>query len=553
MGKWDAQSFLMTLAGGAFISVGTALQFKSATALRIGLGITLAIEGLMLVGSGIKEAIETGDVKGDKLFKIMGGSALTYAGAMMTFKKPVNLKIGLEISLAIGGITLIAGGISKAIKAGEFTPEAIMDSLSGGALIGVAGALKFGGPVGLMISIALAEITLAFSLASWWDKYFDEQKEKIYKDKKDLDLGEILNVGFSAMGEGAVKNIIDPIFGEGKFDQWIKDNAEDIVNFSKTFGNAFDDMKKGVSDWYNNTNDKVITWRDNVKKNIKDGASNAGKSIKEFADNGKNKFNELKTNATNKFNDLKTNVTNKANEIKTNITDKFDTAKTNASNKFNDMKTNVQNKFKDMKTNVITWADDIKKKITNKFETAKTNATKKFSDMKTKIGEVFTKLWTKIKTPINSILGGIESMANGVVKGINTVIRSLNRLKIDIPDWVPEFGGKKFGFNIGELGTVKIPRLAEGGFVDRGQMFIARESGAELVGNIGRKTAVANNDQITEGIATATYEAFSRAMAENRGSDDIPSYYIINLDGSTIQRGVARQRKRQSDMYGVTI
>ena len=42
---------------------------------------------------------------------------------------------------------------------------------------------------------------------------------------------------------------------------------------------------------------------------------------------------------------------------------------------------------------------------------------------------------------------------------------------------------------------------ANGGFVTTGQMFIARESGPELVGTMGNRTAVANNDQIVAGIA----------------------------------------------------
>lgn len=41
---------------------------------------------------------------------------------------------------------------------------------------------------------------------------------------------------------------------------------------------------------------------------------------------------------------------------------------------------------------------------------------------------------------------------------------------------------------------------ASGGFPPEGQMFVAREAGPELVGSIGRRTAVANNDQIVSGI-----------------------------------------------------
>lgn len=48
-----------------------------------------------------------------------------------------------------------------------------------------------------------------------------------------------------------------------------------------------------------------------------------------------------------------------------------------------------------------------------------------------------------------------------------------------------------------------IPQYADGGFPEQGEMFIARERGPELVGRIGHSTAVANNDQIVSGIASA--------------------------------------------------
>lgn len=51
-------------------------------------------------------------------------------------------------------------------------------------------------------------------------------------------------------------------------------------------------------------------------------------------------------------------------------------------------------------------------------------------------------------------------------------------------------------------------KYASGGFVDTGEMFIAREAGPEMVGRIGNKTAVANNDQITTAIYNAVKSAF---------------------------------------------
>ena len=72
-------------------------------------------------------------------------------------------------------------------------------------------------------------------------------------------------------------------------------------------------------------------------------------------------------------------------------------------------------------------------------------------------------------------------MANGVINGINSMIRALNNLSFDVPDWVPEIGGKKFGFNIKTLGTVSLPRLAKGGVVDKATIAMIGEAGKEAV------------------------------------------------------------------------
>lgn len=78
---------------------------------------------------------------------------------------------------------------------------------------------------------------------------------------------------------------------------------------------------------------------------------------------------------------------------------------------------------------------------------------------------IFNGIWNGIKKTINSILGGIETMANGVIRGVNRIVSALNNLSFDIPEWVPEYGGKTFGFNIPELSEIQIPRLASGGYV----------------------------------------------------------------------------------------
>lgn len=155
---------------------------------------------------------------------------------------------------------------------------------------------------------------------------------------------------------------------------------------------------------------------------------------------------------------------------------------------------------------------------------------------------------------VNSILGFIEKMANGVIDGVNWMIRQLNKLKINTPDWVEEmFGISSFGFNISELSHVTIPRVelkANGGFVDTGQMFIAREAGAEMVGSIGRRTAVANNDQIVAGIASGVASANSESNALLREQNTLLRAMLekesgVYLDGKHITKSVEKHQRER--------
>lgn len=148
-----------------------------------------------------------------------------------------------------------------------------------------------------------------------------------------------------------------------------------------------------------------------------------------------------------------------------------------------------------------------------------------FESMCSSVGGFFSGLWDKItgvfagagdwfqtnvvdailrafKGVVNGVIGVIERMVNGVIDGVNQLIGIVNGL-------IQAVGGSGFS----TLSHVHIPRLADGGFVDEGQLFIAREAGAEMVGGMGRKTAVANNDQIVEGISAGVAGANDAVVA----------------------------------------
>lgn len=85
------------------------------------------------------------------------------------------------------------------------------------------------------------------------------------------------------------------------------------------------------------------------------------------------------------------------------------------------------------------------------------------------IKDIFKGIWEMmvnlVKAPVNLIIGVINGMISGVVAGINLVVRAINSISVDIPDWVPLVGGKHIGFNLSEVTAPQIPTLAKGGVI----------------------------------------------------------------------------------------
>ena len=94
-------------------------------------------------------------------------------------------------------------------------------------------------------------------------------------------------------------------------------------------------------------------------------------------------------------------------------------------------------------------------------------------------------------------------------------------------DWKPNF---KNYFNI--------PKKADGGLVSSGQMFVAREAGPEMVGSIGGRTAVANNDQIVQAVSLGVYNAVVDAMGKTSGGSQP---ITVQIDGREVFTAVRNQ------------
>ena len=89
-----------------------------------------------------------------------------------------------------------------------------------------------------------------------------------------------------------------------------------------------------------------------------------------------------------------------------------------------------------------------------------------------------------------------------------------------------------------------ISKYATGGFPDVGQLFIANEAGPELVGNIGNRTAVANQDQITSGIKQGVFEAVMAAMGNQGNRNQFSGDIIMQVGEEEIARVAMRGQQK---------
>lgn len=142
----------------------------------------------------------------------------------------------------------------------------------------------------------------------------------------------------------------------------------------------------------------------------------------------------------------------------------------------------------------------------------------------------------------NLISSGIGSLYNIGQSAIASFANGFSSIHIPMP----HIGWNWNRFDLGDF-SFSVPSFnlrwyAKGGFPNMGEMFIAGEKGPEMVGQIGKKNAVANNTQITTAIKEAVVDGMMQvamATSTEQQSDDLP--YIIHVEVKTQDNEVLAQ------------
>lgn len=300
---------------------------------------------------------------------------------------------------------------------------------------------------------------------------------------------------------------------------------------SKIFSGVIDGLVKGFTGWVSGVIEGVTnlggtligTLIPNIVNGVTTFFSNLCSDIARFFTNAWNSICALWSTVGNWFN----------TKVITPVDTFFSTLGTKIATSFTTSWTKVKAEW-----GVVT--DWFKSKIIAPVQTA-------FESMCSSVGGFFVSLWDRIagvfagvggwfqSNVVDAINSAFRALVNGAIslleRMLNGIIRPLNNFIGKVNSVLSIVGG-----GISTISYVSIPRLANGGFVDEGQLFIAREAGAEMVGRIGRKTAVANNDQIVESVSQGVYEAVQRASGETNSSNSRPITVIVQMNGKELFR-----------------
>lgn len=382
-----------------------------------------------------------------------------------------------------------------------------------------------------------------------------ESAKKYFQDKIKECGGNIV--------EGILKGIVDALENIGK---WIVDNifTPFIDGFKEAFGihspstvmaeqggHIISGLLKGLKDnldsvieWCKNLPDKVKNALGNAKewlvekgKNAIEGIKNGYEAVKDSA--FLSNVRKMKDEVFSAIGDISGKVKSRGSELIAGVKQGYENSKQSGLlSKVATLKENVYSSIGDVKTKVHSRGVEIVSGIKQGYENNKSRIRSAVSGIPSLISSGIGNLWNVGKNAISSFARGFSS--------------------VHIP--MPHIGWNWNNFNLGSF-RFSVPSFnlrwyANGGFPATGEMFVARESGPEMVGRMGKKSAVANNDQIVDGIKAGVFEAVMDAfeasgiLESDSSSKQAPVVELtIKTDSETLYKVVRRGEEKYNGRY----
>lgn len=189
-----------------------------------------------------------------------------------------------------------------------------------------------------------------------------------------------------------------------------------------------------------------------------------------------------------------------------NVAQKWTQKWTDIKTGWTEWKSDFMTSWEECKTTLKTGWDTLWDNVAQKWTDWKANFMRGWEDFKTEFKQGWASFWTGIGNFFiglwNGLVTAVEDACNIIIDMVNYAIAKMGAILAFLGISIPQVSHIK----LDRVEYLEVPAFEDGGFPDMGQFFLARESGAEMVGQIGRRTAVANNDQIVSGITNGVRE-----------------------------------------------
>lgn len=539
-----------------------ALTTKQALGLAAGAG--LALSGALIEAKGVIETFKEGLDLTAFLEQLGGGAGLVGGGALIgnAFGKAF---LGGGIGAIIAGVPMFISGVYDAIKNGIEWLNASLTAIgatSTGAGIGVAIGSAIGssaGPIGAGIG---ATIGVAIGLLTDFGIWLWQQFDKVEEWFKNLPgwvkvlgtiagyavtivagvagivviaLGMVTGVGAVFLGigagflllVGAIAGVIVAIKKWKDITSWIKSKVIDpVAGFFKGLWEGIVTIWNTAPEWFNsniiqplvNFFTPAINWIGTLFEGCWLIIRAVWMVVSEWFNS--NVIQPVVGYFTQLWTDIKAVWSAVSMWFDTNVIQPVVIVWSLATNAIGGYFRKLWADIQSVWSVVSTWFDTT---IVQPLVSVWNIATEKISSF-------FSTLWSGIKAGVasamNGVIGVIESALNWVIGGINNLVGGFNT----VANWAASVLGEEWG-GLSLIQDVKFQRISMyelGGFPSTGEFFMARERGPELVGRIGSKNAVANNDQIIAGVSRGVYEAMMAAQEGNNGGGS-PARIVVQI------------------------
>ena len=357
----------------------------------------------------------------------------------------------------------------------------------------------------------------------------------------------VINVGKSILGgisaawkwvkeEFDINNIFDFILVMFNPVAWVTKIIPKMIEIGKE---VLPGLWKGIKDGWDNFWGNIKEFIDGFIKGFKD-ALGINSPSKVFAEIGEWIIQGLLNGISEKWEAIKSwfNRTVAPKFTKAYWKSKYDTVVAATKEKLDEVKKQVGDKW----DSIVSWfKGNVTPKLTVEYWKTKFDGIK--AGLKAKLDEA----WNAVTSffSVEKWKGAVEDAVKAIKN--NFQMPSLPKIKLEVT-WDTNVGALKTAVYeaLGLKGwpSLKWTAYATGGFPKNGEAFIAREAGPELVGRIGNKTTVANNDQIVAAVSQGVYSAVVSAMSETQGNSGSQPV-VVYLDGKQIYSSVKRTESRR--------